>query len=89
MLQLKSAFKGGTTHGVMSPLEFMQRLAALVPRPCLHLIRFDRLRQADSMACSHSQSGKASNRALMRSRTGRAGAHALGQASQTGLRHRH
>ena len=30
----------GTTHLVMSPLEFMQRLAALVPRPRLHLIRF-------------------------------------------------
>ena len=27
-------------HFVMSPLEFMQRLAALVPRPRLHLIRF-------------------------------------------------
>ncbi|MGH8647142.1 MAG: transposase [Gammaproteobacteria bacterium] len=25
---------------VMSPLEFMQRLAALAPRPRLHLIRF-------------------------------------------------
>jgi Putative transposase/Transposase zinc-binding domain len=40
VLQLKSAFKDGTTHVVMSPLEFMQRLAALVPRPRLHLIRF-------------------------------------------------
>ena len=29
-----------TTHLVMSPLEFMQRLAALVPRPRLHLISF-------------------------------------------------
>jgi hypothetical protein len=29
----------GTTHLVMSPLDFMQRLAALVPRPRLHLIR--------------------------------------------------
>jgi len=37
---LKSAFKDGTTHIVMSPAEFMQRLAALVPRPRLHLIRF-------------------------------------------------
>ncbi len=27
----------------MSPLEFMQRLAALVPRPRLHLIRFHRV----------------------------------------------
>ena len=40
VLQLKSAWRDGTTHIVMSPLEFMQRLAALVPRPRLHLIRF-------------------------------------------------
>ena len=33
VLQLKSAHQDGTTHLVMSPLEFMQRLAALVPRP--------------------------------------------------------
>ena len=44
VLQLKSAFKDGTTHIVMAPLEFMQRLAALVPRPRLHLI-------PASMAC--------------------------------------
>ena len=36
----KPAWRDGTTHLVMSPLEFMQRLAALVPRPRLHLIRF-------------------------------------------------
>ena len=29
-----------TRHVVMSPLEFMQHLAALVPRPRLHPIRF-------------------------------------------------
>ena len=40
VLQLKSAYKDGSTQVVMSPLEFMQRLAALVPRPRLHLIRF-------------------------------------------------
>ena len=40
MLQLKSPYRDGTTHIVLSPLEFMQRLAALVPRPRLHLIRF-------------------------------------------------
>jgi hypothetical protein len=40
VLQLKSPYHDGTTHVVMSPLEFMQRLAALVPRPRLHLIRF-------------------------------------------------
>ena len=36
----KSPYHDGTTHIVMSPIEFMQRLAALVPRPRLHLIRF-------------------------------------------------
>ncbi len=40
VLELKSPWRDGTTHIVMSPLEFMQRLAALVPRPRLHLIRF-------------------------------------------------
>ena len=40
VLQLKSPYHDGTTHIVMEPLEFMQRLAALVPRPRLHLIRF-------------------------------------------------
>ena len=48
VLKLKSAWRDGTKHLVMSPLEFMQRLAAmkfmqrlaaLVPRPRLHLIR--------------------------------------------------
>ena len=39
-MKLKTPWRDGTTHLVMSPLEFMQRLAALVPRPRLHLIRF-------------------------------------------------
>ncbi len=39
-LKLKTPWRDGTTHHLMSPLEFMQRLAALVPRPRLHLIRF-------------------------------------------------
>ena len=33
VLKLKTPWPDGTTHLVMSPLEFMQRLAALVPRP--------------------------------------------------------
>jgi hypothetical protein len=40
VLQLKSPYNDGTTHIVLEPLEFMERLAALVPRPRLHLIRF-------------------------------------------------
>jgi hypothetical protein len=42
VLKLKTPYRDGTTQIVMEPLEFMQRLAALVPRPRLHL---------HSMAC--------------------------------------
>ena len=37
---LFTSHRDGITHLVMTPLEFLQRLAALVPRPRLHLIRF-------------------------------------------------
>ena len=40
VLKLKTPWRNGTTHIVLTPMEFMQRLAALVPRPRLHLIRF-------------------------------------------------
>ena len=40
VLKLKTPNRDGTSHLLMSPLEFMQRLAALVARPRLHLIRF-------------------------------------------------
>jgi len=40
VLTLKTPYRDGATHIVMSPLEFMQRLAALVPRLSLNLIRF-------------------------------------------------
>ena len=40
VLKLKTPYRDGTSHIVISPLEFMQRLAALAPRPRLHLIRF-------------------------------------------------
>jgi len=37
-LHVSMEHNDGTTHIVMSPLEFMQRLAALVPRPRRHLM---------------------------------------------------
>ena len=40
VLKRKTPWREGTTHLAMSPLELTQRLAALVPRPRLHLIRF-------------------------------------------------
>lgn len=39
VLKLKSPHREGTTHILMQPKELTQRLAALVPRPRLHLIR--------------------------------------------------
>ena len=40
VLKLKTPWRDGTSHVVMTPIEFLQRLAALVPRRGLHLIRF-------------------------------------------------
>lgn len=36
----KHPFRDGSTHVLLEPLDFMARLAALVPRPRLNLIRF-------------------------------------------------
>ena len=92
VLQLKSPYKDGTTHVVMSPMEFMERLAALVPRPRLHLIRFHGVLAPNAKLRSKIiPSARAGGRALKRSRscppTHRA--HELGPAAQTGLRYRH
>lgn len=40
VLTLKTPCRDGATHIVMTPMEFMQRLAALNPRPRFNLIRF-------------------------------------------------
>ena len=33
-------FGYGTTHVIFEPLDFIARLAALVPKPCVNLTRF-------------------------------------------------
>lgn len=38
--ELKTPFSNGTTHVIFEPLDFMARLAALVPRPWVNLTRF-------------------------------------------------
>ena len=40
MYRYKQPFRDGSTHVVLEPLDFMARLAALVPRPRLNLTRF-------------------------------------------------
>jgi hypothetical protein len=37
---LKTPYRDGTTHIVLEPLDFIARLAALVPPPRMHLTRF-------------------------------------------------
>ena len=41
VLKLKTPWRNGTTHIALTPMEFMQRLAALLPRPRLHLSCFN------------------------------------------------
>src|SRR3989338_10852617 len=38
--ELKTPYKNGTTHVIFEPLDFIARLAALVPKPRFHLTRF-------------------------------------------------
>jgi hypothetical protein len=38
--QLKTPYRDGTTHVIFEPLDFIARLAALVPRPRVNLTRF-------------------------------------------------
>ena len=38
--QLKTPYENGTTRIVLDPLDFLSRLASLVPRPRTNLIRF-------------------------------------------------
>jgi hypothetical protein len=40
VLELKRAFSDGTTHVLFEPDDFIARLAALVPRPRAHLVRY-------------------------------------------------
>jgi len=38
--RLKTPYRDGTTHIALEPVDFMARLAALVPPPRVHLTRF-------------------------------------------------
>jgi len=39
-VQLKTPYRDGTTHVIFEPLDFIARLAALVPKPRVNLTRF-------------------------------------------------
>ena len=38
--ELKNPFRNGTTHILFSPVDFLSKLAALVPRPRHNLVRY-------------------------------------------------
>jgi hypothetical protein len=38
--QLKTAYRDGTTHVIFEPLDFIAKLASLVPKPRVNLTRF-------------------------------------------------
>ncbi len=40
LLELRRPFRDGTTHVCFDPLTFLERLAALVPRPRVHLFTY-------------------------------------------------
>lgn len=39
-LQLRTLYRDGTTHVIFEPLDFIARLAALLPKPRVYLTRF-------------------------------------------------
>ena len=45
--QYRQPFRDGSTHVVLEPLDFIARLAALVPRPRLNLTRFHSAGESD------------------------------------------
>ena len=49
--QLKTPYRDGTTHVIFEPLDFLARLAALVTRPRVNLIRFRRSRRPHFSDC--------------------------------------
>ena len=94
VLQLKTPYRDGTTHLVMAPLEFLQRLAALVPRPRLHLIRFHGVLAPNRHTALPDRPRRAGlrNRLLSRSRRLKslnAGPPDLGSVAQTRVPDRH
>ena len=46
--QLKTPYRDGTTHVIFEPLDFIARLAALVPKPRINLTRFHGVFAANS-----------------------------------------
>jgi hypothetical protein len=58
IVALKTPYDDGTSHVVLSPIEFMGRLAALVPKPRVNLTRFHGVFSPRSKLRAHVVPGK-------------------------------
>ena len=90
VLKSKTRWRDVTSHILMLPLEFMQRLAALVPRPRLHLTSMASWRRTPNCGrwwCRPDRSGNCRARARVdrvRLRPRPASEHRLGSVAQAG-----
>lgn len=58
IVALKTPYDDGTSHVVLNPMEFMGRLAALVPKPRVNLTRFHGVFSPRSKLRAHAVPGK-------------------------------
>ena len=82
--QLKTPYDDGTTHLVLTPMEFIGRLAALVPRPRVNLTRFHGVFSPNSKLRERVVPAKSGQDASSKPK-----GYGLGTAPETGLRYRH
>ena len=95
--QLKTPYRDGTTHVIFEPLDFIARLAALVPKPRVNLTRFHGVFAPNSKhraSVTPAKRGKgakpkASDEGQEKTPVETPGRHDLGAAAETRIRHRH
>ena len=71
IVALKNPYDDGTSHVVLSPLEFVGRLAALVPKPRVNLTRFHGVFSPRSKLRAHVVPGKPINESMQISQPGK------------------
>ena len=95
--QLKTPYRDGTTHVIFEPLDFIARLAALVPKPRVNLTRFHGVFAPNSKHRARVTPAKRGRGRPACQELGSGGAHAsrtpcrddLGAAPEAGLRDRY
>jgi hypothetical protein len=50
--ELKTPYRDGTTHAIFEPMDFISRLAALVPKPRVNLTRPPCVRAEQRTSCT-------------------------------------